>query len=466
MTMQAPPNTPEAEKSVLGQIMAGGPKVAGNVIGTLLEPGDFYSSAHRALFEKLVEHYYADEPVDAITIAEACVKRLTNLWNCDADTAIVRVRDMAVGQKFAGQVADHAKIIKADSDSRALLQVAASIEAAVEAADQTPQEIGAHASQEAMKIATNTILTSEILSFGDIGRRYIRAAEREMVARQQGVELGAYFGVRFMDDFMRGLRPTELWICGGEPGAGKSAVCWDAARRFAERQFAKNPPERRVGAFVLSLEMGELDSEVRIAQALTKIDGGVLREAKQSRTELTRIINEWGRRKEIPLWFNFASNLRASQLRALIVEAIRRHNVGLVIIDHFRYFDLDRRVRDPIQEDEEKARFLKEEIAKDLNVAVVCLAHTTKGIESSSDRRPTLSHLRGSGLVAAHADFVSFVYRPWMYATEQAKNNGQVFETDAEMIWRKNRHSHDGIAAFHFEPQTMTVTDRALQAAP
>lgn len=460
-TMKAPPNTPEAERSVLGQIMAGGPKVAGGVIGTLLEPGDFYSSAHRAIFEKLIEQYYADEPVDPITVAESCVKRLTNLWNCDQDQAIVRVRDMVVGQKFSGRVADHAKIIKEDSDRRALLQVAASIEGAIDADEKTPSEIGASASQEAMRIATNTLLTSEILSFGDIGRRYIREAEREMLARKQGVELGAYFGVDFLDMFMRGLRPTELWICGGEPGAGKSAVCWDAGRRFAERQFAKNPPERRVGAFVLSLEMGELDSEVRIAQALTKIDGGKLREAKQSRQELMKIVNEWGRRKEIPLWFNFASNLRASQLRALIVEAIRRHNIGLVIIDHFRYFDLDRRVRDPIQEDEEKARFLKEDIAKDLNVAVVCLAHTTKGIESSADRRPTLSHLRGSGLVAAHADFVSFVYRPFMYASQKAKDEGQVYETDAEMIWRKNRHSHDGIATFHFEPQTMTVTDRA-----
>lgn len=431
--MQSPPNTPEAERSVLGQIMAGGPKVAGDIIGALLEPGDFYSSGHRAIFEKLVEHYYADEPVDPIVVGEACAKRLTKLWNCNQDEAIIRVRDMAMGQKFSGKVTDHAKIIKEDSDRRKLLQVAASIENSVESDEKTPQEIGAEASQEAMRIATNTLLTSEILSFGDIGRRYIREAEREMMARKEGIELGAYFGVDFMDLFLRGLRPTELWICGGEPGAGKSAVCWDAGRRFAERQFAKNPPDRRVGAFVLSLEMGELDSEVRIAQALTKIDGSKLREAKQSRTELAKIINEWGRRKEIPLWFNFASNLRASQLRALIVEAIRRHNVGLVIIDHFRYFDLDRRVRDPIQEDEEKARFLKEDIAKDLNVAVICLAHTTKAIESSADRRPTLSHLRGSGLVAAHADFVSFVYRPFMYATEQAKNNGQVFETDAEI---------------------------------
>jgi replicative DNA helicase len=309
-----------------------------------------------------------------------------------------------------------------------------------------------------MHVATNTLITQDILSFEELGKHYVRRAQQEMEAVARGVEMGAHFGLKFIDDWTRGIRPTELWIAGGEPGAGKSAVFWNAAIRFAERQMQR-PENERLGAFVLSLEMGEDDSEVRLAQSMTKIDGSKLREARQSRTELQRIINEWGRRKQIPAYFNFASTLRASQLRALVVEAIRRHNTGLIIIDHFRYFDMDHRTHDAIQEDEEKARFLKEDIAKELNVAVICLAHTTKAIESSADRRPTLSHLRGSGLVAAHADFVSFVYRPYMYASESAKNNGTVLDTDAEMIFRKNRHGLDGISQFYFEPHTMTVED-------
>lgn len=437
--------------------MSKGAKLTGEVIGTLLETGHFYGAAHRAIFEQVYENYYAGEPLDPITVGTQCAKRLSNLWGCDEDAAIVRVREMTVAPP-SGKAIDHAKIIKENSDARQLLQVAAEIEKRVEEGELSPQEIGASASQSAMRVATNTLVTQDILSFGELGKRYIRAASQEMANREQGVEMGAYFGLRFIDQWTRGIRPTEFWIIGGEPGAGKSAVGWNAITRFAERQAGK-PEGSQVGAFCLSLEMGEMDSEVRIAQALTKIDGAKLREARQNKKDMERIINEWGRRKEIPLYFNFASTLRASQLRALCVEAIRRHNCGLILIDHFRYFDMDRRSRDPLQEDEEKARFLKEDIAKDLNVAVVCLAHTTKAIESSTDRRPTLSHLRGSGLVAAHADFVSFVYRPYMYASEQAKNNGQVDDTDAEMIFRKNRHGVDGISPFFFEPHTMTVDD-------
>lgn len=453
-----PPHTPEAERSVLAQMMTGGSRVAGKVIGTLLEPGDFFSAPNRAIYEQLHANYYRDEPLDPLTIAEAATPRLKHLWGTEDSTQIVTRVKSYVDQLTPGDVVDHAKIVKHDSDMRRLQQVSIDLETQVLEGEKTPQEIGAEASHAAMQIATASLLTSDILSFEDLGRRYVRIAEDEMQARERGKELGAHFGMKFIDNWTRGVRASELWIIGGEPGAGKSAVAWNAGMRFAERQ-TKHPPGEQVGCFIASLEMGETDSEMRLAQSISKIDGAKLREARQTRDDMAAIIRAWGRRKNIPLYFNFASTLRASQLRALIVEAIRRHNCGLVIIDHFRYFDMDHKTRDPIAEDEEKARFLKEDIAKDLNVAVICLAHTTKSISQQSDHRPTLSNLRGSGLVAAHADFVSFVYRPYMYASEQAKNNGQVFDTDAEMIFRKNRHGVDGISPMFFEPHTMTVDD-------
>ena len=87
-------------------------------------------------------------------------------------------------------------------------------------------------------------------------------------------------------------------------------------------------------------------------------------------------------------------------MRALIIEAIRPHNVGLVVIDHMRYFDMDRRYQRVEEEDEAKAKFLKQDIATQLNVAVMVLAHTTKAIEQREDCRPRLSDLRGGGIVA------------------------------------------------------------------
>jgi replicative DNA helicase len=165
---------------------------------------------------------------------------------------------------------------------------------------------------------------------------------------------------------------------------------------------------------------------------------------------------EWRKRKGLPLYFSFASNLRASQLRAVVADAIRRHNVGLVIIDHFRYVTMDGRWRSQIEEDGAKALFLKQDIAKQLNVACICLAHTTKAMESK-DRRPRLEHLRGSQEISAHADFVSFIYRPYNHATEADIDAGKVLRTDAEMIFAKNRHALEGSARFFFDPSRMEI---------
>jgi replicative DNA helicase len=165
---------------------------------------------------------------------------------------------------------------------------------------------------------------------------------------------------------------------------------------------------------------------------------------------------EWGKRKDLPIYFNFTSALRVSQMRTLIVEAIRRYNVGLVVIDHFRHFDMDERYQSKTEEDEDKVKALSQ-MCKDLNIAVICIAHTTKGVENTPDGRPHLSHLRGSGQIAAEADFVAFVYRPYMYADDEQKLSGQVTETMAELIFRKNRHGLDGIVPFHMKLDTMEI---------
>lgn len=455
--MNAVPQSIEAEVSVLGQIMAGGPTTAGEIIGSLLEQEHFFNAGNKLIFGNLIEAYYADEPMDGLSVGERLAKPLAKAWGLSENDAINRCRQMAVGMRHQGDVTDHAAIVKRESDRRELLEIAGSIQKMVNAEEKSPEEIGGIASAEAMRVATSSLLTHDIVSFGDAGRDFIVNAQKERSLRQQGVELGAYFGLDFIDDWTAGLRPTELLFSAGEPGVGKSSVWWTAGIRFAERQSTRDPSQQ-IGTLILSLEMGKAPSEIRIAQTLTGLNGRSFREATFNNNELQKVKTEWGRRKDIPLYFNHASTMRASQMRALCVEAIRRYNVGLVIIDHFRYFDMDERFQNKNDEDDAKVRFLKEGLAKDLNLAVICIAHTVKSIETD-DGRPTKKHLRGSGQISADADLVSFVYRPYMYASDRDKDDGAVKETDAELIWDKNRHQPPGAAEFFFEPSSMTIRD-------
>src|SRR5437879_103136 len=168
---------------------------------------------------------------------------------------------------------------------------------------------------------------------------------------------------------------------------------------------------------------------------LSGISGTDLRGGEVTDQQVQQVIEAWRNSAGIPLYLNYAPYLRTSQLRALVAEAVRKHNVGVVVVDHFREFDLDRRLRNPVDEDEEKAKFLKR-VAQELNVAMIVLAHTRKP-DPSSGGRPRLADLRGSGQIAAAADFIGFVFRPWLYASQNDRDDGRVTPSDAEMIWSK-----------------------------
>lgn len=452
----------EAEQSVIGRLLAN-PKRIAEVLAVRLEPDHFYGGPTKALYKEIVTRYWADESIDPLVVAEVCAKTLSRAWNCDETEAVKRVERL-VGAHRGRQadVAGHAEIVRRYANYRALLDLSSQIALDVDRELESPEEIAGLLSQSAMQIATDSLLSNEIVSFEDLGRHFVTGQRKLMAARAQGQELGAYFGLSFIDSFTRGLRPSELLFVAGEPGAGKSAITWTAAQMFAEKQAAKPvdpslPHGGKIGTLVLSLEMAEEPSSTRLAQAITRLDGGKLREGRTEEADLQRVIQEWKKRRDLPLYFNFSSTMKASQLKALVVEAIRRHNVGLVIIDHFKYLDMDGRWRSELEQEEAKARFLKQDIATQLNVAVICLAHTTKAIEGTDDGRPRLSHLRGSGQVAAHADFVAFVYRPYSHAKQPAIDAGDVKRTDAELIWAKNRHGLEGTARFYFDASSMHI---------
>lgn len=451
------PYSDEAEWSVIGQMLSHPERVA-EAIGQQIELDDFYRPDCRLIFEAIVYSYYADEPIDPVVVGDRLATPLSSQWDVQPSEVPQRLYQQAAARSHMDNVIDHAGLIKRHSTNRRLLTLCVGVEQQVSEGKLTPEEIGDYLTTEASKITTGGKKRGQIVKHIDVGREYVKHLQRQMMARDQGIELAVYTGLRFIDFWTKGHSPGELMMVAGPPGVGKSAATWAMATGFARRQKPK-PKDRQVGTLVFSLEMPLVGSAGRIATADTLIDSDRLREGNITDDELSKIIKTWRNDEDLPLYWNFASNFRMSQMRALIVEAIRKYNVGYVVVDHFRMFDPDRRINNPNQEDEAKARFLKEDVAKDLNVAVLCLAHTIKLSREVSDGRPTLNDLRGSGQVAAHCDIVAFMHMPWMFASEVEISEGLVTATEAEMIYRKNRSGALGTARFGFEAGKMDVYD-------
>jgi replicative DNA helicase len=451
------PHSEAAEWSVIGQILSK-PDAIAEVVGSQLAPSDFFRPDCRLIYETAVESYYADERVDAVTVGERIRKPLSGQWGVAEGEVATRLYEQAAARAGADSVKDHANVVKRHSDSRQLLTIMDQARIRIEEGRDQPDQIGDWISTAANDVVKGRGKRAEILSWMEVGREYVRWQRNQIAARAQGIEYGVYTGLKFVDLWTRGIAPGEFMLLAGPPGVGKSALTFEMGRGFAARQLPK-PADKRVSTLILCMEMGLVGSSGRMASSLTGIGGDKLREANIDKDELSHIIRAWKANEELPLYWNFASNFKMSQMKALVVEGIRRYNVGYVIIDHFRMFDPDRRINNANQEDEAKARFLKEEIAKDLDVAVLCLAHTVKINREGSDQRPQLNDIRGSGQVTAHCDIAAFMYMPYMHATEDAKDEGIVQPTDAELIFRKNRNGALGTSEFYAEMSTMSIRD-------
>jgi replicative DNA helicase len=445
------PASQRAEEALLGTIFRD-PAIVPEVMGTLLEPLHFFFRPYRIVYEEIVERYFADATIDPLLVAESVQRRVAESWRIEEREAVDRIIALKASSADA-PVNDLAAVIKRHHDYRELLTMAERVQRQVMEEVDDPEAIAADASAHSLKVATAMVAQHEVYSYGDLGRRWVENMKRDMALVASGEIVGAHFGIRAIDDFTKGLKGGELLIAGGEPGVGKSAVWWRAAENFAMSQREK--PGGKVGTLVMSLEMSEEPSSVRLAQAVGGVEGEKLRMATLDRDELLNTAKAWARKKDLPLYFNYSGHLRESQLRAIIVDEIRKHNVGLVVIDHFRFIRPDDRTLRGNEADDQIVTFLKV-LAKELNVAVVCLAHTVKTIETN-EGRPKMSDLRGSGMISAFADFVSFVYRPWKHASETARRAGSVNESDAEMLWEKARHTGEGSAEFYMNLSTMTI---------
>lgn len=450
---------PEAEWSVAASLLHH-PEMIAEVVGTQLEASDFLRADARALYEAAVESYYADQPVEPLSIAERLRTTLAESWDVKPELVAGELLHRISLRDMSANVTDHAGIVKKLSSGRQLLAVIDTATASLVQGQLTPEQVAATMSTDALAITSGTARRAELFSWMDTGRDYARYLQRQRLAREKGIELAVYTGFPFIDDFTKGIAPTELCFIAGPPGAGKSIVGWKCAEGFAARQM-KKAEEHRIATLIVSMEMGLVPSSTRLAQSLTGIDGMRLREGQVTQAEYNLLLREWKARDGLPLLFNYASNFRLSQLRALIVEAIRRHNVGFVVIDHFRQIDPDKPIKDANDRDEVKVRFLKESIAKDLNVAVMCLAHTLKmGRASEGNPVPRMADLRGSGQIAANADLIGMLHKPEKNASEEEQLSLGLKPTDAEMLWVKCRHTQEGVGHFTLDPANMEMRAR------
>jgi replicative DNA helicase len=333
--------------------------------------------------------------------------------------------------------------------------------------DGKPEELASRAMETLLKVA-NPVEGRNLFHYSELRQRYIDSLTTEMEYLQEHGELpGIRFDFAPVDDYTHGLRPEDLVILAGDPGSGKTSVSMALLRRRGIKAMLQREQGQDVGgSLFVSLEMGEDATAMRWSQMIASMTSRELR-GGMTQSRIDNLNQRWEHEDDIPLWTLFAAGMKADQLKARIAFMVKKHNIDLVVLDHFRRIRMDGRLHDNAL-DEARIQYLKSEICKGLGVSVIVIAHTNKSSAAREDKKPRMSDLSGSQMVAAEADYIVFVYRPYEHLTDADKNDSACpwEPTDAYLVWRKNRNDRSGDARFIFDGATMLIEDPATRGRP
>lgn len=398
------PHNPEAEASVLGGALLA-PRALVDVI-ELVRPADFYHPVNALVFQAMLDLDDAAKPIDPLTVAEqmrtsGTYERLRGVggeaYFAQLMSTVVTVENLAYHAKLVEDAAARRRFIEAAQEGQAKARsgeddwrdgVEASVLRAIEQRDPSTAE-------DAGRIAT---------------RVYQAVCAR---ADTKTSLVGITTGYPSLDRITRGLQPGKLYVIGGRPGDGKTAL---AVNLLTNAASLANAP-----GYLFTLEMGREELVERMLSAEARVDSDAMR---VGRLDGTGVGSEWDKLYRASSAINKAASIRVDDEALVTMRTVRarvrRWISGLApadrpraiaAVDYLQLVDVEReKGENPAEALGRVSRGLKL-LAKELRIPVIALSQLNRGSESRNDRRPTMADLRSSGAIEQDADVVILLWR-------------------------------------------------------
>jgi len=430
--LRLPPHSLEAEQSVLGALLLDND--AADKIGDVVAATDFYSEAHRLIFEHVVRLISAAQPADAVTLAES----LSSAGRLEQIGGLAYLGALVSGVPTAANIRHYAQIVR---DRSVLRQLAST---ATEIAESAYQPMGRNASQLLDEAETKVMHIAEAgargrKQYAKVGDLLVGVVERieELYSREHPTDVtGLATGFTDLDKMTAGLQAGDLVIVAGRPSMGKTALAINIGEHVA---LADKRP-----VAIFSMEMGANQLALRLIASVGRLDSTNLRTGKLQADDWTRLSNALGRLNDAPILIDETPALTVMELRSRARRIARAHApLGLVVVDYLQLMQASSQGENRATEISEISRSLKA-LAKELAVPVIALSQLNRSLEQRPNKRPVMSDLRESGAIEQDADVILFIYRDEVY-NEDTPDKGV-----AEIIVAKQRNGPIGTVRLTF----------------
>ena len=442
-----PPHSTEAEQAVLGGIMLSNQHWDGIAERVIAE--DFYTFAHKAIFQTMEELMRNQTPIDLITLDQALKAKGIS----DSVGGFAYLADLSNNTPNAINILAYAEIVREKAILRELIAVGNRIaENSYSPKGKDIKMVLDEAEREVFAIAEKRSSSTE-------GPQNVLSVLESTIARietlgklenHNGVT-GVTTGFVELDKKTAGLQPSDLIIVAARPSMGKTTFAMNLCENAA---MASDKP-----VLVFSLEMPAEQIMMRMIASLARVDQTKIRTGQNlEEAEWSKIASVFGMFKQKNnLYIDDSSGLTPTELRSR-ARRVYRENGGLsmIMVDYLQLMRAPAFSDNRTLEIAEISRSLKA-LAKELEVPVIALSQLNRTLEQRADKRPVNSDLRESGSIEQDADLIMFIYRDEVY-NENSEDKGV-----AEIIIGKQRNGAIGRVRLAFNGQFSRFDNLAEQ---
>ncbi len=402
---------PHAEDSVIGGLLMD-PDAYWR-IDVPLRAEHFTDSRNRRAFGCIQRMINQDEPVDAVTVAQAGGGELAYLF------------ELARTTPTTANLPHYARLVFNAARRRGFAKALRVALSEVEGRG------GITKAQAIMTEAAQKLAHAPESTFAELVQATLEQAKKIHEQRRGGSVLGVSWCLPAMNHLTGGLYGPKLVILGGRPGCFKTSL----AMQIAVTAAAHGQP---VG--IISLEMGATELTARAIANRLRIDGMALSRGDPDALAAAEQAGAWD-------WPLFIEDRLSSwpDIAARIAAWRHRHRIELIIVDYLQIVSLPGN-----GSRYEKLSAITREAkltAQRLGIPVVMLVQIARAVEREN-RRPTLADIRDSGSVEQDADIVAFLHK-----TQE--------QDEFELLLAKNRHGPAGAAIrLHIEPASYRIGER------
>lgn len=429
LTTLSPPQSLEAEQSVIGAILIDPEALAR--ITEFLRPEDFYRESNRQIFEVAIYLFSHSEPVDLITVTEELRRRhiLEKTGDVDYLQSLMDLVPTSVN------VEHYAHLVLEKAQQRRLIQAGHQIAAWGLTSEEKVDAMVDKAEQLIFSIAEER-RHQIFYAIEDILHDTFEHIE-DLYSKKANVT-GVSSGFKDLDSLTAGFQKSDLIVVAARPSMGKTSLCLNIAAHAAVKE--------KLPVAILSLETAKEQLVMRMLCSEACIDAQRLRTGHLKTEDWQKLAHSIDVLSRSKIYIDDTPGLSVLEIRSKARRLIQeKKGIGMFIIDHLQLIR-GPKAENKVQEVAEISRSLKF-LAKELSIPVIVVSQLNRAVEARTDKRPVLSDLRESGAIEQDADVIMFVYRDEYY-NQNSEEKGV-----AEIIVSKHRNGPVGAVKLTFRKE-------------